>query len=137
MSLRIAFVCLLFLPSILLHAQNEQSDGSFMDYIDAKQKQFSDGVVTFFGSVDKTINNWMDEPEESLSPNELLTSKQSVDLFFKSEKYIDETQSSFLRIRLGSLFQTKESTDFSYKIRAHIPLSQTKRNFQIFFDDVE
>ncbi|MDK9694500.1 MAG: hypothetical protein OEL19_09700 [Sulfurimonas sp.] len=137
MSLRIAFVCLLFLPSLLLHAQSEQSDGTFMDYIDAKQKQFSDGVVTFFGTVDKTINNWMDEPEESLSPDELLTSKQSVDLFFKNEKYIDETQSSFLRIRLGSLFQTKESTDFSYKIRAHIPLSQTKRNFQIFFDDVE
>lgn len=145
MLLRIVFVFSLFFFSSSLYAQNEESKGGFIDYIDKKQKIFSDNVVDFFSSVDETLSDWMNEPKEPLSCDALekklnedfLKAGESADLFFKSEKYMDETQKGFLRIRLGSLFQTKESADFNYKVRAHIPLSRTKRDFQLYIDDVE
>lgn len=145
MLLRTAFICSLLLFCASLYAQDEESKDGFVDYIDKKQKIFSNNVIDFFGDVDETLSDWMNEPKEPLSSDALekklnedfLNAGESADLFFKNEKYIDETQTGFLRIRLGSLFQTKESADFNYKIRAHIPLSRTKRDFQLYIDDVE
>ncbi|MDD2652480.1 MAG: hypothetical protein PHX44_05475 [Sulfurimonas sp.] len=141
----IALIGSLFLFSSSLFAQSGASNNGFIDYIDKKQEALSSGVVDFISDIDKTISGWINEPDEPLScdalekklDNEFLQANESVDLFFKSEKYMDETQKGFLRIRLGSLFQTKESADFYYKIRAHIPLSRTKRDFQLYIDDVE
>lgn len=128
-----------------MYAQEETKERSFVEFIDEKQKNISEGVVDFFGDVDTTISGLFEEEEEPFSPQALeekvsdtfIQTGESVDLFFKNEKYIDQTKAGFLRIRLGSLFQTKESADFNYKIRAHIPLSKTKKDFQIFLDDVE
>jgi hypothetical protein len=124
---------------------NNQSGQTFPEYIDEKQKNFSKSVTNLFDSVDSGISGWMEDSDENMTcddmssalDKEFFQDQNSIDAFFKSDKYIDETETSYLRIRLGSVFQSKEPTELNYKIRAQIPLSRTKKNFQLFIDDVE
>lgn len=143
MSLRT--VALFLSLCLVAHATPDDNvtEHTFGEYIDEKQKNFSKTVTNLFDNVDSGISGWIDDPE-ALScddmaaklDEEFFKEQDSIDMFFKSDKFIDETEASFLRIRLGSVFQSKESADFSYKIRAQIPLSRTKKSFQIFIDDV-
>lgn len=61
---------------------------------------------------------------------------RSVDQFFQNEKYLNETDETFIRIRTESYFQSKDSNDFDLSIKAQIPLSKTKKRFKIFVDDL-
>ncbi|OHE00309.1 MAG: hypothetical protein A2W82_07430 [Sulfurimonas sp. RIFCSPLOWO2_12_36_12] len=145
MSLRIIVLALYFFLVINGVADDNATKQTYREYIDEKQKKFSKKVVNLFDSVDKGISGWIDDSDDNISCDEMqarlddefLRNQNSIDQFFKSDKYIDETEASYLRIRLGSVFQSKESTEFNYKIRAQIPLSRTKRSFQLFIDDVE
>lgn len=145
MPLRVIAITLYFFLVTLCVADDNATQQTFHEYVDEKQKNFSKKVVNLFDSVDKSISIWIDDSDENISCNEMgdtlnekfFKDQNPIDQFFKNDKYIDETEVSFLRIRLGSAFQSKESADFSYKIRAQIPLSRTKRSFQLFIDDVE
>lgn len=145
MPLRVIAITLYFFLVTLCVADDNRTQQTFHGYVDEKQKKFSKKVVNFFDSVDKSISIWINDSDENISCDEMevilnekfFKDQNPIDQFFKNDKYIDETEVSFLRIRLGSAFQSKESMDFSYKIRAQIPLSRTKRSFQLFIDDVE
>lgn len=143
MLLRV-IVLISYLFVVFAQAEDNTTNQTMEEYIDEKQKVFSKKVVNFFDSVDQSISQ-LAKPEETMTCDELeeqlnndfFKEQGSIDAFFKSDKFIDETEASFVRLRLGSIFQTKESADFSYKIRAQIPLSRTKKSFQLFIDDVE
>ena len=124
----------LFLSS---QAIAETTDRSFENYVDEKQKSISNKVVNLFDGVDKSINNFFGGSEDSYINDNDIGYENSIDKFFKNDKYIDETQRSFIRLRFGTLLQSKASTIYSYKISARIPLSRTKRSFQLFIDDIE
>lgn len=138
---------LFFYITLVLNASQDGnlSEQTFPEYIDEKQKKFSKTVTKLFDSVDSGISGWMEDPDENMTCDDMASAldeeffqdQGSIDAFFKSDKFIDETEASFLRIRLGSEFQSKEPADFKYKIRAQIPLSRTKKSFQLFIDDVE
>jgi hypothetical protein len=121
------------------------SKRTFGQYIDKKQENFSKTVTNLFDTVDSGISGWIDDSDENTTcddvaaalDEEFFKDQGSIDAFFKSDKFIDETEASYLRIRLGSEFQSKESAEFKYKIRAQIPLSRTKKSFHIFVNDVE
>ncbi|MCF6339822.1 MAG: hypothetical protein L3J10_03570 [Sulfurimonas sp.] len=115
----------------------ETTDKSFENYIDEKQKSISNKVINLFDGVDESINNFFGGSEDNYINDKDIGYENSIDKFFKNEKYIDETQRSFIRIRFGSLLQSKTSTIYNYKISARIPLSRTKRSFQLFIDDIE
>lgn len=135
----------LFLASEVIADTNETTQ-TFQEYIDEKQKNISQKVIKVFRGVDEWIGNWFinsdnnitcEEKERRLD-NALFEEKEnSIDKFFKSDKYIDETEKTFLRIRLFSFLQSKDSTSFDYKIRARIPLSRTKKNFNLFIENIE
>lgn len=128
------FVCLLLSAHLSAQPQNEQ--GFYGRYIDEKHKTFSNYVVKVFESVDTGLSGWVkeDDDEKACIGDEC---NNDIDEFFKDEKFLEESEKSFLRIRLGSTLQSKDSADFDYKIRAQIPLKRTKRNFQLFIEDIE
>ncbi|MBE0515225.1 hypothetical protein [Sulfurimonas sp.] len=130
MSLRV-----MALLSCLLLNIYASEECTFEQYVDEKHKKFSRYVVKVFDNVDKSISRWVQESDDNeTSEDETLT---HIDKFFKDEKFIEETQMSFLRLRLGSEFQSKADEDYRYKIRAQIPLNRTKKSFQLFIEDVE
>lgn len=135
MSLRV--IALLICPflAVFATAQETTADKTLDQYIDEKHKEFSDYVVKVFDNIDGSISRWVQESDDNeTGEDEAIT---NIDKFFKDEKFIEETERSFLRIRLGTEFQSKGDEDYNYKIRAQIPLNRTKKSFQLFIEDVE
>jgi hypothetical protein len=121
------------------------TDFSWADYIDEKQKKFSKKVINVFDSVDESISGWFSSSDNNLTCDEkeqelvaaFFKEENPIDEFFKNDKYIEETAKSFLRVRFGSFIQSKDLTTFNYKLSAHIPLSKSKKNFNLFIYDIE
>jgi len=61
---------------------------------------------------------------------------KSADAFFQNNKYLDETENNYVRIRLGSYFQSKESSDFDITLRAQMPFRKSKKNLKIFVENI-
>lgn len=65
------------------------------------------------------------------------TKKESLDAFFQTNKYLDETEDTYIRLRIGEYVQSKESNEFKLKLSAQLPLNRTKKSFKLFIKDVE
>lgn len=75
--------------------------------------------------------------DETNDPAKTLEEKvHSVDQFFQNEKYLNETINTYIRVRLESYLQSKESNDFGLTVQAQMPFSKTKKRFKIFVDDL-
>ena len=74
--------------------------------------------------------------ESNVAVNTLEDKVHAVDQFFQNEKYLNETENTYIRVRLQSYLQTKESDDFDLRLRAQIPFSRSKKNLKIFVDDL-
>ncbi|QOY51639.1 hypothetical protein [Candidatus Sulfurimonas baltica] len=136
MSLRLIFGFVFLFFVFNLSADTNSSSNFFETYIDASQKTISDKVVKWSDGIDKTVGSWISTSDgDTTCDGEDM--QNSIDEFFQSEKFINETEKSYLRISLGSLFQSKASTTFSYKISAQLPLSRTRKNYKLFIDDIE
>ena len=80
-------------------------------------------------------NNTM--ADETKKPINTVEEKvHSVDQFFQNEKYLNETENTYIRVRVENYFQSKESNDFGMSLRAQIPFSKSKKRFKIFVDDL-
>ncbi|MCK9455185.1 MAG: hypothetical protein WCY51_03840 [Sulfurimonas sp.] len=135
MSLRIVTLLIYMILATTLLADDNTTEQSFNGYIDDGHKKFSNYIVDLFSSVDSSISRWVSDSDANETAEQKTIS--SVDEFFKDEKFIEELEKSFIRLRLGTTLQSKESTDYNYKIRAQIPLSRTKKSFQLFISDIE
>ena len=133
-----SFRIIIFLSYIVfVHAaiaDSDEADQTFQQYIDEKQEKISKEVVELFDNIDKKLAYWIyttDSDEISQSQT-----KSSIDAFFKGEKYIKESNKSYIQIRLKTLLQSQELSSLNARIKAQIPLERTKNNFQIFFNDI-
>lgn len=118
-----------------LSADSNIKSQSFEEYIDEKQRRVSKNVIRAFDDIDKSLSRWVGNEETEFSC-EQDREIRTIEEFFVNDRYFDATEKSFLRVRLGTSIQSKDSTDYNYKIRAQIPLSRTKKDFQLFVDDV-
>lgn len=119
---------------------------TFEEYIDEKQKNISDKVIEWSENIDDKFSSWAssdennnsgDEKEAKINERFLSAEENRIDLFFQSEKFIDETEKRFVRLRLGTLVQSKDSSTMHYRVGVQIPLSQTKKRFKLFIDNIE
>jgi len=128
-----------------LFAESSRTTQTFQEYIDEKQKVLSNKVINLFDSIDRGIsrsigsadNEKYCEDMEQKAVNDFFQDKNSVDEFFKNDKYTSETEKSYLRVSIGAAFESKNSTSFIHKVRAQVPLSRTKESFKLFIDDVK
>ncbi|MCK4875902.1 MAG: hypothetical protein KAS26_08660, partial [Sulfurimonas sp.] len=146
MSLRVATLILYLLFVVDISADTNTAAQPSQNYIDKKQKDISKKVVEWSYNIDNGLSRWIynaedeiycEEQEQILNEKLFENNENSIDEFFKNEKFIDETEKRFLRIRLGTNLQSKNSTSFNYKIRVHIPLTKTKKNIKLFIDNIK
>lgn len=75
--------------------------------------------------------------EKADKPSNTLEEKvHNVDKFFQNEKYLNETEDTYIRARVDNDLQSKGSNDFTIALRAQIPFSKSKKRFKIFIDDL-
>ncbi len=74
--------------------------------------------------------------ETNVPENTLKEEVRSVDQFFQNERYLDETDETYIRVRVENYFESKGSNDFGLNVRAQMPFSKTKKRFRIFIDDL-
>ncbi|QOY54998.1 hypothetical protein HUE87_01770 [Candidatus Sulfurimonas marisnigri] len=136
MSSQLISTFLFLFFALNLSAETNSSSNFFETYIDDSQKTISKKVVKWSNGIDKTVSSLLNSSDENMACNEE-TIQNSIDEFFQSEKFINETEKSYLHIRIGSHLQSKTSTTFNYRVSAQLPLSRTKKNYKLFIDDIE
>ena len=128
MSLKKNLILLSCLLTTNLFAENS--------YIDNFHDTMSDSVFSLSKSIDKVLSNDYSDYNTSADIYDIDENSDSMDAFFKTDKYLDETEKTFLRVNFNTLFQTKGSNDFGYSVKARLPLSRTKQNYNLFIDDL-
>ena len=58
------------------------------------------------------------------------------DAFFQNDKYLDETDNTYVRVRLESYFESKGSNDLGLTLRAQMPFSKSRKNLKIFVENI-
>ncbi|MFT5661053.1 MAG: hypothetical protein ACI9TV_001699 [Sulfurimonas sp.] len=135
MSIKHITLSLSLLSTFTLYADiNVQDEHSYLDNL---HSSISDDVHTLSHSIDKLFSGSVDDQNTTLVNRSPYDTTKSVDSFFQTNKFLNETEKTFLRVNFNSLFQTKHSSDFKYKIRARIPLSRTKKNYNLFIEDIQ
>ncbi|PTB83510.1 hypothetical protein C9926_02555 [Sulfurovum lithotrophicum] len=112
-----------------------------LTYIDHTHNMISKTVLEWSHSLDNTLSRWLGNKDtyckkvQSCDTNPT-KEKITVDAFFQKNKYFNETENTFIRLRTDTLLQTKESHKFNLRVSAQIPFSRSKKNFKFFLDDL-
>ena len=115
-----------------LHAQTVDTNTS---YIDITHKMISNKVVDYSDTLDIGTEKLFKIKEQKKSHTKSNNSK-NIDYFFKNEKYINETDNSFVSIKLNTQFQSKYKYKKSISINAHIGLKRTNKRLNLFISGV-
>lgn len=114
-------------------------------YIDEQHEALSNQVIHWSETIDRKLSSYLTGSEYNITlakPNpvddseELKEEVNSVDAFFQNDKFLEETDDAYVRIRFDANFQSKDDEDFNLKASAQLPLSRSKKEFKFFIDDV-
>ncbi|MDQ1325499.1 MAG: hypothetical protein QG564_623 [Campylobacterota bacterium] len=140
--LRKNFLALSFLLS-LCNADNNQKAETKSHYIDEAHVNFSNKILEWSTLIDTKLSQWLSDSdnntsaiESKISNNSISSEIESMDSFFQNKKFLDESDNTYVRLRLDSNFQSKESNNLGLKLSAQLPLSKSKKKFKIFIDDL-
>lgn len=59
----------------------------------------------------------------------------SADAFFQNDKYLDETENTYIRVRAESYLQSKGSHDYDLTLRAQMPFKKSRKHLKIFVEN--
>ena len=128
------FLYILLLSITLLSADDSVENCS----IDDSHKVFSQNILNTSKYIDKTLSDlFMDTNVDEDNDNSSLLKKdvESVDSFFKNEKFMDETDKSFIRVRASSAIQSIDEDNNKLSIKARLSLFKTKKHIKLFIED--
>lgn len=74
--------------------------------------------------------------ETNVSESALEERVKTADSFFQSEKYLSETDDTYVRVRVENYFQSKGSSDFDMSLRAQVPFRKSRKNLKVFLDNM-
>ena len=123
------------------HASSSQTDANQSSYIDELYTDFSGKILEWSELIDTKLCDWLEDPYDdtldSAAPNDALNNEiKKMDSFFQNQKFFDESEKTYLRLRLESDFHSKESNDFNANLNAQLPLSRSKKHLKIFIDNL-
>jgi len=136
----------IFLLTLLLslsHAELNTTVPFETDYIDETHKTVSNKIIEWSDDIDTMLSGWVGDDDANVTTKaEKKQAKRpsnkrvrSVDSFFQNKKYFDETEETFVTLRLDSEFHSKESIDFKVKLGGQVALSKSKKRFKFFIDN--
>ena len=112
-------------------------------YIDETHKTVSNKILEWSDDFDTMLSGWFGDEDgnvttkaqrkQSVRPSHKRV--KSVDSFFQNKKYLDETDETFVTLRLDSEFSSRESHDFKVKLGGQIALSKSTKRFKFFIDN--
>ena len=107
------------------------------NYIDISQQFLSGKVIDYSRYIDDTLCNVLSFGDNNITYKKKLKSKkEDVDTFFQSDKFIEETDETFVSLRLEYDMITEDINKFSMGLSARLPLSSSRKRFNIFIDGV-
>jgi len=124
-------------------SQDTNLSSAQSSYLDSFHKRASQQVKHWSDYADDRLLNmadYLDNKEVNITikkDDELDNNKNAVDSFFLNDKYLDETDKSYISIRPDAYFSSKGEEDFSLKISAHVALSKSKKRFKLFLNDLD
>jgi len=113
------------------------------NYLDAFHKRASDHVIRLSGFADEKlvkIGDFVQGKEYNITQDEKSITeknKDSVDSFFLSDKYLDQTNKSFISIRPDAKFSSKAEEEYNLKISASLAFSKSKKRFRLFVNELD
>lgn len=115
-----------------LHADFDSS-------IDDAYDTVSTGVLDLSEYLDKSISKWMNGYNDvHCEPGPLQTTENNnIDAFFQDNKYLNDTEDTYIRLRLKGYLYSREDTQIKAKVSARIPFNRCKKEWQLFLQDVQ
>jgi len=132
----------LFFSFSFSFSDNNSTSKTDLTYIDATHKTVSEKILVWTENLDTTLSGWLGDTEHNVTTveKEYLEPAnkrvKSVDSFFQNKKYFDETEETFVSLRIDNDFSTKESYNFKAKLGGQVALSKSKKRFKFFIDNV-
>ena len=109
--------------------------------IDKAYQTVSTGVIDLSEYLDTSISEWMTSDTNNsvqCAPEPIrIAEKQSIDEFFQDNKYLNETDNTYIRIRAKNYLYSREDNKVKVKLNAQIPFNRCKKEWQLFLQDVQ
>lgn len=111
----------------------ETNDASIQEdtYIDKVHSAISDKVVDYSNRIDI----WLNDMITSSDKNDIVQ-ENSADTFFRSDKFYEETDETFVSVNLNSNFISDGTNKFNGSVNARLPLSRSTKEFNLFINDL-
>jgi hypothetical protein len=125
----------------VLHANSSQTDTHQSSYVDELYTDFSGKILEWSERIDTKLSDWLEDPHDdtpdAAAPDDPLSNEiEKIDSFFQNQKFLEESEKTYLRLRLESDFHSKESNNFNATLNAQLPLSRSKKHLKIFIDNI-
>jgi len=108
-------------------------------YYDIVHADVSKKVIDWSTLADTTISQWLGNDESNLScvsTKVIKPKSKAIDAFFQNNKYFNETEDTFIRLRTDSDFQSKDSSSFNLRLSAQLPFSKCRQQLKLFVEDI-
>lgn len=111
--------------------------------IDRGYKTVANAVLDLSEYVDTGISQWLNDSNETTnsayceSESTNLSPNQDIDAFFQNEKYLNESQDTYIRLRVRNYLYSRQDNKIKLKLNAQIPFNKCKKEWQFFLQDVQ
>jgi len=109
-------------------------------YIDKAHNLISDQVIDSSTYIDDSIYNMLKNPDSNTTVpivKNTIHKKTSIDNFFRTKKFTDETDETYISVKLNSTFKSKETNRFNIGVNARIPLSKSTKKYNLFINGLK
>ena len=121
------------MKSSLLHAEYNTT-------IDRAYHTVSSGVLDLSEYLDKSISQWMASGNNNVhcTPGPIqVDENKSIDAFFQDNKYLNESEDTYIRLRIKNYLYSREDNKVKLKLSAQIPFNRCRKELQLFLQDVQ
>jgi len=128
---------MLLVHSFLYAQKNIRSDE--VNYIDILHSNYSKYVLYFADYIDNKVSAWMGSSQDTVTcdiVSNVQKESKTIDSFFQSRKYFNETDNVFIRLRSDTQLQTKENSHYKIKFSAQMPFTRCRKQLKIFAENM-
>ena len=107
-------------------------------YIDDTYNIVSDKVIDTSEYIDNSINNMFENSDKNTTLSkidETYNKEQSIDSFFRNKKFIEETDETYISVKMNSIFNSKDANKYNIRVNARIPLSKSTKRYNLFINN--
>jgi len=109
-------------------------------YVDKMYNLISNQVIDSSYYLDNSIHKIIQSSDKNSTfttvakiPNKV----KSIDSFFRTKKFTDETDETYISVKLNSIFNSKDANRFNIGVKARIPLSKTTKKYNLFINGLK